>query len=172
MNLKSGSGNTNICQVGYEVVVSASARDVDRQKGLGASEVVDYKAPDVVERLMLLGPYKYLFTASGDLPSQKALVSLLQPEGGRYASVLGGDIELPSNIERVYLPFSQALQKDEHSELRSWWYGEYLPKVLQENLVDSVKFVKRDGGLHALQQASVDVFEAKIRGKVVVNPQE
>ncbi|ORY13420.1 oxidoreductase domain-containing protein [Clohesyomyces aquaticus] len=158
--------------VGYELVVTASAKDVDRQKRLGASEVVDYKAPDVVDRLRLLGPYKYLFTASGDLTSQKTLVSLLGSEGGRFASVLGGDVKLPSNVERVYLPFSQALQKDQYSGLRSWWYGDYLPKVLQERLVEAVKFTKREGGLPALQQASADVFEGKIRGKLVLNPQE
>ena len=109
---------------------------------------------------------------SGDPASQKALASLLQPNGGRFASVLGGDVELPSNVERVYRPFSQAAQKEENSEWRAWWYREYLPKVLQEKLVESVKYTKKDGGLTALQQASRDVFEGKIRGKVVINPQE
>lgn len=114
-----------------------------------------------------------LFTiGSGDAASQKALASLLQPQGGRFASVLGGDVELPSNVERVYQPFSQAAQKEENGEWRAWWYREYLPKVLQEKLVEPVKFTKKDGGLAALQQASAEVFEGKIRGKVVINPQE
>lgn len=158
--------------VGYTVVVTASARDVERQKSLGASEVIDYKAPDAVDRLRELGPYKYLFTGSGDPASQKALAQLLQPQGGRFASVLGGDVELPSNVERVYQPFSQAAQKEENGEWRAWWYREYLPKVLREKLVEPVKYTKKDGGLAALQQASAEVFEGKIRGKVVINPQE
>ena len=85
--------------------------------------MVDYKAADTVEKLRKLGPYKYLFTASGDPTSQQALASLL-PDGGRFASVLGGDVELPSNVERVYKPFSQAAQLDENHEWRDWWYKE------------------------------------------------
>lgn len=110
-------------------------------------------------------------TASGDPASQKALASLA-PAGGKFASVLGGDVELPSNVERVYTAFSQAAQKEEYVAWRDFWYGEYLPQVLQGNSIEPVKFTKRDGGLAVLQQASADVFEGKIRGKVVVNPQE
>jgi NADPH:quinone reductase-like Zn-dependent oxidoreductase len=151
--------------------VTASARDVGRQTGLGASEVIDYKAQDVVDRLRALGPYKYLFTASGDAASQEALAALLQPQGGKFASVLPGG-EMPANVERIYLAFSQMAQKEEYSDWRDWWYGEYLPKVLQENLVEPVKFTKVEGGLAALQQASADVFEGKVRGKLVVNVQD
>lgn len=133
--------------------------------------MVDYKAADTVEKLRKLGPYKYLFTASGDPTSQQALASLL-PDGGRFASVLGGDVELPSNVERVYKPFSQAAQFDENHEWRDWWYKDYLPEVLHKNLIDSVSYTKVTGGLGALQQASTDVFEGKVRGKVIVNPQE
>ncbi|KAF2119992.1 oxidoreductase domain-containing protein [Lophiotrema nucula] len=158
--------------VGYTVIVTASPKDIERQKQLGASEVIDYKAADVVDQLRTMGPYKYLFTGSGDSASQKALASLLQPQGGEFASVLGGDVELPSNVERVYHPFSQAAQRDEHGEFRAWWYRDYLPKVLQEGLVEPVKFTKREGGLAALQQAAADVFEGKVRGKLILNPQE
>ena len=138
---------------------------------MGAAEVVDYKDPNVVDKLRELGPYKYLFTASGDGVSQKALASLLD-DGGRFASVLGGDVQLPSNVERVYLPFSQAAQHAEHSQWRDWYFKEYLPKVLQEDLLEAVKYTKREGGVTALQQASADVFEGKVRGKIVVDPTE
>ncbi|KAF2261780.1 GroES-like protein [Lojkania enalia] len=158
--------------VGYTVIVTASPRDVERQKALGASEVIDYKAPDAVDRLRAWGPYKYLFTASGDPKSQQALACLLQPQGGQFASVLGGDVELPSNVQRVYKPFSQAAQRDENSEFREWWYKDYLPKVLQEGLVEPVKYTKKEGGLGSLQQASTEVFEGRVKGKLVLNPQD
>ncbi|KAL5388164.1 hypothetical protein DPSP01_003153 [Paraphaeosphaeria sporulosa] len=106
--------------VGHTVVVTASQKDVARQTRLGASAVIDYKAADAVDQLRKLGPYKYLFSASGDPASQKALASLL-PDGGRFASVLGGEVDLPSDVERVYKPFSQAAQHDENQEWRSWW---------------------------------------------------
>ncbi|PSN74226.1 oxidoreductase domain-containing protein [Corynespora cassiicola Philippines] len=157
---------------GYEVIVTASPRDVERQKRLGASEVIDYKATDAVDRLRQSGPFKYLFTASGDPASQQALASILQPQGGKFASVLGGDVDLPSNVERVYKAFSQAAQQEELSDWRQWWYRDYLPKVFQGNLVEPVKFTKVEGGLQSLQKASTDVFEGKVRGKLVIDPQE
>jgi NADPH:quinone reductase-like Zn-dependent oxidoreductase len=163
--------SVNTCQVGYTVVVTASLRDIDRQKRIGASEVIDYKSAGVVEKLREHGPYKYLFTASGDAASQKALATLL-PNGGKFASVLPGAVELPQNVEVVYTAFSQAAQKEEYSNWRNFWYQEYLPEVLARNLVEPVKFTKVGGGLAAMQQASQDVFDGKVRGKLVVDPQE
>jgi NADPH:quinone reductase-like Zn-dependent oxidoreductase len=145
---------------------------LERQKKLGATEVIDYKAADVVDKLRKVGPYKYLFTASGDAVSQKALATLLEPSGGKFASVLPSTIELPPNVDIVYTAFSQAAQKEEYSEWRDWWYQRYLPDVLSNGLIESVKFTKVDGGLSAMQQASQDVFDGKVRGKLVINPQE
>ncbi|KAH7406748.1 oxidoreductase domain-containing protein [Phaeosphaeria sp. MPI-PUGE-AT-0046c] len=157
--------------VGYTVVVTASPRDIERQKRLGAAAVIDYKSADVVEQLRQQGPFKYLFTASGDGSSQKALAELL-PSGGKIGSVLAAGTELPANIEIVYAAFSQAAQKDEYSNWRAWWYQEYLPKVLANNLVETAKFTQVEGGLASLQQANQDVFDGKVRGKLVINPQE
>ena len=151
--------------------MTASARDVDRQKRLGATAVIDYKSTDVVEQLRQQGRYKYLFTASGDAASQKAIAALL-PDGGRFASVLGSGTELPPNVEIVYTAFSQAAQMDEYSDWRTWWYQKYLPEVLANTSVEPVKFTKIEGGLAALQQANQDVFDGKVRGKLVINPQE
>ncbi|EMD94559.1 hypothetical protein COCC4DRAFT_54262 [Bipolaris maydis ATCC 48331] len=159
-------------QAGYTVVVTASPRDVERQMKLGASEVVNYKDTDAVAKLHSLGPYKYLFTASGDAASQSALASLLDSTGGSFASVLPSAVELPSNVKLIYTAFSQAAQKEEYSEWRDWWYQEYLPKVLSGGLVEPVRFTKVQGGLSALQQASQDVFDSKVKGKLVIDPQE
>lgn len=159
-------------QAGYTVVVTASPRDVERQMKLGASEVVNYKDTDAVAKLRSLGPYKYLFTASGDAASQSALASLLESTGGSFASVLPSAVELPSNVNLIYSAFSQAAQKEEYSKWRDWWYQEYLPKVFSGGLVEPVRFTKVQGGLSALQQASQDVFDSKVKGKLVIDPQE
>lgn len=151
--------------------MTASPRDTERQKRLGASNVVDYKAADVVEQLRRLGPYKYLFTASGDASSQQAIASLL-PMGGKFASVLPSATELPSGVEIVYTAFSQAAQKEEHRDWRDWWYKSYFPEVLTKGLVEPVPFTKIDGGLRALQQANQNVFDGKVRGKLILDPQE
>jgi NADPH:quinone reductase-like Zn-dependent oxidoreductase len=79
---------TNVYQVEYTVVVTASPRDFERQKKLGATDVIDYKAADVVDKLRELRPFKHLFTASGDPVSQKVLTTLLEPTGGKFVGVL------------------------------------------------------------------------------------
>lgn len=163
--------SVNVRQVGHTVIVTASPRDIERQKRLGASEVIDYKSADVVEQLRAHGPYKHLLTASGDAGSQKSMAALLA-NGGRFASVLPSGIELPPNLEIVYTAFSQAAQKEEYRNWRTWWYQTYLPEVLANGLVEPVKFTKVDGGLAALQQANQDVFDVKVRGKLVISPQE
>lgn len=159
-------------QVGYTVVTTASPRDIERQKQLGVSDIVDYKAADAVEQLRKLGPYKYFFTASGDAASQRALASLLDRKGGKFASVLPGAVELPPNVDIVYTAFSQAAQKQELGDWRAWWYQEYLPTILLSKDLVEVKYTKVGGGLSALQQASQDVFDGKVRGKLIVNLQD
>lgn len=94
----------NTVQVGHTVVATASSRDSEHQKKLGATEVVDYKATDVVKRLRALGPSEYLFTASGDAASHQALTSLLQPGEGRFARVLGGQVDLPLYLWHTAFP--------------------------------------------------------------------
>lgn len=153
-------------------MATASPRDFERQKRLGVAEVIDYKSPEAVEKLRKLGPYKYIITASGDAISQKALAEIMGPNGGKIASVLPGASDLPPNIEVVYSAFSQAAQKDDFGEWRDWWYQTYLPQVLIEDLMEPVKFTKVEGGLSSLQQASQDVFEGRIRGKIVLDPRE
>lgn len=148
-------------------MATASPRDFERQKKLGALEIVDYRSPDAVDRLRAFGPFRHLITANGDTMSQRALSSLLQPDGGRFASVLGGDVELADNVERVYAPFSLTAQRNK--EFAGWWYGEYLPTALE---AVPVQYTKLGGGLSVLQEASLEVFEGKARGKMIINPQE
>jgi NADPH:quinone reductase-like Zn-dependent oxidoreductase len=159
-------------QAGHTVIVTASPRSTSTLTALGASAVVDYKSSDVLEQLIALGPYKYIFTASGDSTSQSTISSLLQPSGGKFASVLPLSTSLPSNVEVVYTAFSQAAQKEEYSEWRDWWYGSYLPSQLSPGVASPVSYTKVEGGLSALQKASQDVFDGKVRGKLVVDPQE
>jgi hypothetical protein len=133
--------------------------------------VIDYKSADVLEKLRQQGPYKYLFTASGDVASQKALATLSSGTG-RFASVLPAGADVPASVDIVYKAFSQAAQDEEYSDWRVWWYQKYLPDVLANNLVETVKFTPVDGGLAALQQANQEVFDGKVRGKLVINPQD
>jgi NADPH:quinone reductase-like Zn-dependent oxidoreductase len=143
-------------------------------KALGASTVLDYKSPSIVQDLLALGPFKYMYTTSGDAVSQQALATLLQPEGGKFASTLGGDVKLPENVERVYEFFGNVTQKEgsNFAEFAKWWYGDYLGRVIADGSVEPTAFTKITGGLGALQAAADGILEGKIRGKPIVNPQE
>jgi len=160
--------------VGYTVIATASPRGFDHLKSLGASNVFDYKSPTVVDDLRKLGPYAYMYTTSGDLVSQKALGLLLQPHGGKFASTLGGQVELPSNVERVYEFFGNVTQKEgpEFAKFKEWWYGEYLGKAISERLVEPTPFEYRPGGLAAIQKAADDTVEGKVKVKLIIHPQE
>ena len=115
-----------------------------------------------------------MFTTSGDPASQKSLATLLQPEGGKFASTLGGDVELPKNVTRVYEFFGNVTQKEgtEFEEFAKWWYENYLGKVITDGSVEPTAFTKVTGGLGALQTAADAMLDAKIKGKPIVNPQE
>ena len=161
--------------VGYTVIATASPRAAPHLKAIGASTVLDYKSPTIVNDLRALDPYAYFFTASGDPASQHAIADLLQPEGGKFASVLPGkDVELPSNVERIYDTFSSAAQKEGpvFEKFSKWWYGDYLPKAIRDRRIEPTAFEKRSGGLGAIQKAADEVLGGSLKAKLVLNPQE
>jgi len=160
--------------VGYTVIATASPRGFAHLKSLGASQVLDYKSPTILDDLRAIGPFKYMYTTSGDPTSQQALASLLQPEGGKFASTLGGDVELPSNVERVYEFFGNVTQKEgaKFEEFAKWWYGEFLGKAIVDGSIEPTPITKVVGGLAALQAAADEMLEGRVKGKPVLNPQD
>lgn len=160
--------------VGHTVVATASPHSTPSLLALGASTVLDYHAPTILADLRAHGPFTYLMTCSGDVLSQSTIINLLSPTGGRFASVLplGAGVDLPANVEIVYTAFSQAVQEEGHAAWRDWWYRTYLPSVLTSSTKSPIKFTKIDGGLSALQKASQEVFDGKVRGKIIIDPQE
>lgn len=156
-----------------EVIATASPRGFDRLKNLGASTVLDYKSPSILEDLRALGPFKYMFTTSGDVTSQEALAALLQPKGGKFASTLGGNVKIPENVERVYEFFGNVTQKQgpQFEEFARWWYGDYLGKVITDGSIETTPINKITGGLGALEAAADEMLDGKIKGRPIVNPQ-
>ena len=83
---------------GYKVVTTASPRNFDFVKSLGASEVFDYKDPDVVAKIK---------AATGDSitkavdaislkESQRITAEALAPSGGEVVLVLGPEPDATS----------------------------------------------------------------------------
>lgn len=151
--------------------MTASPRAADNLHKLGATQVLDYKAPDIESQLRGLGPFKFVMTASGDPTSQKVIGNLLQPAGGKFASTLGGEIDLPSNVERVYLSFEATPQRPEYKDYATWWYKTYLPAAIQGG-VEPAATEQRSGGLRAIQAAGEDVLSGRTKKKIILNPQD
>lgn len=153
------------------MIATASPRGFSHLKDLGASQVLDYKSPDIEPELRSLGPFEFMMTASGDPASQQMIGELLQPAGGRFASTLGGNVELPENVERIYEMFEATAQRPQFADFGKWWYTDYLPKAISGG-VEPAPIEKRSGGLKAIQAAGEDVLEKKSNRKIFLNPQE
>lgn len=153
------------------MIATASPRGADHLLSIGASNVLDYKSPTIEAEIRALGPFKFFLTASGDPKSQQTIASLLQPNGGEFASTLGGEVPLPDNVERIFESFERLVQLPHLKDYADWWFGDYLPKALNGS-VEVSPFVKRKGGLAALQEAGDDVVAKKVKEKLVINPQE
>ncbi|GKZ39012.1 hypothetical protein AbraIFM66950_011670 [Aspergillus brasiliensis] len=158
---------------GYEVIATASPRKFDYVRSLGASTVLDYKDDEIVSKLKSLGPYDYIMTASGDANGANAISEILQPNGGKFASVRpqSKEINLAQNVDLVYDFFSTTTQKPEYAEFTEWWYRDYLPGALGGN-VTHTPLEKRPGGLNRIQEACTDVLEGRSPKKLVLDPRE
>jgi NADPH:quinone reductase-like Zn-dependent oxidoreductase len=91
---------------GLEVVSTASKRNLDYVKGLGAKHVIDYAEPSAVEDIVkLLKGSKFLgaydaISSPGTLKATAEIVSQLG--GGKIATVLAAPAEgLPSNVTAI-----------------------------------------------------------------------
>lgn len=139
-------------------------------RGLGASEVLDYKDDQIVSNLQRLGPYDFVLLASGDAKGVNAISDILQPRGGTFATTRpkSDDMNLAGNVNLVYDYFSMATQKPENADFAKWWYQNYLPTALAGN-VTPTPLEKRSGGLAGIQQACEDVIKGVSSKKLVLN---
>ncbi|KFY80861.1 hypothetical protein V499_00316 [Pseudogymnoascus sp. VKM F-103] len=157
--------------VGYDVVATASPRKFDYVRGLGASEVLDYKDDQIVKKLQELGPYDFVMTASGDAVGVNAISDILQPAGGKFVCTRpkSEEMRLAANVSLHYGFFSMATQKVENADFTAWWYGDYLPTALAGG-VTPTPLEKRPGGLSEIQAACEDVLAGRSPKKLVLSP--
>lgn len=140
-------------------------------RGLGASEVLDYKDDQIVSKLERLGPYDFAMTTSGDAKSANAISEILQPGGGTFASTRpkSDEMNLAGNVNLIYDAFSLSTQKPENAGFAKWWYHDYLPSALAGN-VTPTPLEKRPGGLAGIDKACEDITKGLSSKKLVLNP--
>lgn len=140
-------------------------------RGLGASEVFDYKDDQIVDKLKQFGPFDFVMTASGDVRSADSISEILQPGGGVFASTRpkNDEMKLAENVDLIYNSFSMTTQKPENAEFSKWWYHDFLPSALAGR-VTPTPLEKRTGGLLGIQDACRDILDGRSPKKLVLNP--
>lgn len=153
-------------------MATASPGKFDYVRGLGASEVVDYRDQHAVSKLKALGPYKFVMTASGDVAGAHAISDILQPEGGVFVSTRpqSKEMDLPDNVRLIYDFYSMATQKPENAAFSKWWYEDYLPASIAGG-VTPTPLDKRSGGLSGIQNACEEVL-GRAGKKLILDPQD
>jgi NADPH:quinone reductase-like Zn-dependent oxidoreductase len=113
---------------GYEVIATASPRNADLVRGLGATRVIDHRAADAVEQVVAALAGKTLagaFHATGNLASTFAVVS--RADGRRFVTAtLPPQIEAPEGVE-VNAIFGTSLRDNEVGPMI---YRDFLPSAL------------------------------------------
>lgn len=161
---------------GYEVITTTSPRNKDYVASLNPSGIIDHSQPakDIVSQLHSAGPYTAVFDAIG-LPAVTEILSsyFTSIGGGTYYSLLGPDPDkpLPEGVVRKFAPYSLAMDQPQHSEFRTWFYGELVPKGLASGVIVPTRAQWITGGLGKAQHALDLMMEGIVSGrKLLMDP--
>jgi NADPH:quinone reductase-like Zn-dependent oxidoreductase len=174
----STSVGCNIIQLakaaGFEVITTASPRNFDYLKKLGASQLFDYNSPSIKEDLLAAVKGK---TVAGSIANGGLDVS-------QYASIVGTcaavSLSAPDNCKLVPLTMVPRFQLPEgvetkfvvplstDKELSSWIYNDYISNEMANgNFVPAPEPKVVGHGLEALQ-AAMDTLDAGVSAKKIV----
>ncbi|KIW96644.1 uncharacterized protein Z519_02035 [Cladophialophora bantiana CBS 173.52] len=154
----------------YKVVTTASPRNFDLCRKLGASEVFDHTSPGIVGELTAAlqkwacrGAFDAIATRDTQLNVAQVLSQL---GGGRMAVVLAPIKELPATVEARGIYAVSILQQDK--ALGKAIYGDFLPRALEQGLIKPAP--PSDVIDHGVEhiQAAVDKLRAGVSGSKVV----
>jgi len=152
---------------GYTCIATASVRNVDMVKGLGASEVFDHTSPTIVDDVIAALRGRRLagtLHATGNIDDCLAVVS--RCEGvRRVAATLPPPEEQPVNVEATHI-FGTALREDEVGPMI---YRDFLPHALATGSFVAAPAARIVGsGLEALQDALQALKNGVSAAKIVV----
>ena len=153
---------------GYDVVATASPQNDALVRSLGAVQVIDHRATDVVERVSAALRGRTLvgaFHATGDVA--KTFEVMRQVEGRRFVTTtLPLQIEPPETVQAAAIA-GTSLRNDEVGPMI---YRDFLPAALASGRYQAAPAPRVVGrGLEALQ-AAVDAQRAGVSGfKLVVD---
>ena len=171
----SGSVGSNGIQLavaaGYEVIATASAKNFDFVRSLGASQAFDYNSPTIVSDLAGALKGKTLagvldtITINGVVQKIAEVLVESQNTDKVIASVLGGQVDLPGAVVSKGI-FGLSLKDNEVG--KAIW-EDYLPAALKEGkYIPSPKPVVVGKGLESIQGALEQLKAGVSAQKLVV----
>ena len=163
--------------LGFKVFTTASPKNHEYLKSLGATEVIDHRDPEAVSKLVALAkaagtPLQYGFDAIVEGNSAISSANALLASGGK-----GGKLVLsftwpeghakPDGIELSQTgAFRTGLDL---TELGSWLFNDYLPSAIKnKTIVPAPKIQIVEGGIGAAQKAFDQLKAGVSATKVVV----
>jgi NADPH:quinone reductase-like Zn-dependent oxidoreductase len=152
---------------GYEVVTTASAKNFDYVKKLGASEVFDYHSPTVVDDLVAALKDKKLAGAYDSIGVFQTIADVLTRLGGNHfiSSTLSVPEEKPSGISGKWI---WGVITD--AELAHSIYRDFLPQALAEGkYIAAPEPLVVGKGLESIQKGIDVLKEGASANKVVVS---
>ncbi|KAK1142355.1 hypothetical protein N8T08_007907 [Aspergillus melleus] len=162
---------------GYTVVTTSSPQNREFVESLDPAYTIDHTAPaeTIAEELRSQGPVDRIFDTIGLPPVANSLVKYISSiGGGKYNSLIppiGGEDPVPDNVERLYAPYSWALEEEANGEIARWLFGEYLPDGLHSSLAVPTRAQVVEGGLDNAQHALDLMAQNAMSGhKLVLNP--
>ncbi len=163
---------------GYEVVTTSSRANEELVRRRNPTSIIDHwqAQDDIVQSIRGHGPYDAILEATGTEAGTEIMGKLLGHTGGTFFSTspTRNDSELPTNVNKRWSSYSEDLVSDPaHSELRSWFIRDYLPRGLQAGAIWPNPALRIGGGLSGIQIALDLLNEGKVSGtKLVVYAQE
>ncbi|ORY24555.1 putative zinc binding dehydrogenase [Naematelia encephala] len=163
-------------ELGFKVFATASPKNHEYVKSLGASEVVDYRDPDAVSKLAQLAkdagtPLRYGFDSISEGNSSLLSAGTLLASGGEGSKLVltspwpTGDEKPAVEISMTMAAFAFVY----HAEMGGWMFNEFLPQALeQRKIVPAPKVRVVDGGIAAAQEALELVKAGVSATKIVV----
>ena len=154
---------------GYEVIATASAKNFEYVKTLGASEVFDYKSESIIDELVKAFANRTLAGVLDCIGSQAAKdsVEVVRRTAGKcaVASTKGGVDEMPEGVTLARI-FATTLRDNGVGKAM---YTDYLPQALASGtFVPSPEPLVQGKGLEHVQAGVARLMEGVSAAKVVV----
>ena len=164
-----------LSQAGYTVVTTSSPKNKDFVEKLGAAAVVDHTTePDaVVKELVAQGPYDVVADTISFGHTVAAMGRVLEAQGGGKLYTTQppfGPEEIPDGVERIFEPWTSAVDEEKNRGLKEWLLQTLLPQGVACGVITPLPAETVGGGLEGINEA-LDRMQKGISGyRLVVDP--